>query len=76
VVEAAFGDPLAGQMPEGARLGNGAMEEHVLHDHLLLPLKLLGGGALVMLESFAGVMCMALVVSRLIDLTHAPRRST
>ena len=41
---------MAGPVPEGAGLGDWAMEEHVLHDHLLLPLNLVGGGALLLQE--------------------------
>ncbi|MCM3879444.1 MAG: hypothetical protein ND807_04980, partial [Vicinamibacterales bacterium] len=33
LVDAALGDALAGQVPEGTRLGYWAMEEDVLHDH-------------------------------------------
>jgi hypothetical protein len=40
LVEAAPGDAVACPVPEGAGFGDWAMEEHVLHDHLLLPLNL------------------------------------
>ena len=41
LVEAALGDAVAGEVPERAGRDR-AMEEHVLHDHVLLPLDVIG----------------------------------
>jgi hypothetical protein len=43
LVEAAFGDRLTCPVARKAGPGDRPVEEHVLHDHLLLPLKLVGG---------------------------------
>jgi hypothetical protein len=41
LIEATPGDAVAGEVPERAGLGDWAMKEHVLHNHLLLPLNLI-----------------------------------
>ena len=42
LVEATLGNALAAEVPEPARPGDRAMKEHMLHDHVLLPLDLVG----------------------------------